>query len=85
MSKRHRKAGDGEIVSQDYAEANPLTTVSETIKPQLAEKFLKRLAKTGGAIVSSNDLSAEDIAEARAGERMFVDDDGFGYIYQPID
>lgn len=50
-----------------------------------AEKFLKNLATSGGAIVSSNDLSAEEIDAARQEGRMFVDEDGFGYIYEPID
>lgn len=34
--KIYRDAGTGRLVSKDYAEANPATTVSETV--ELAEK-----------------------------------------------
>lgn len=40
MSKRHRDAVSGETVSPEYAEQNPKTTVSETIK-KLNPEFLK--------------------------------------------
>ena len=47
-----------------------------------AERFLK-LLNGGGHIVSSNDLSVYQIAQARACHRFYVDDDGFGYAYFP--
>ncbi len=50
-----------------------------------AEEFLKKLASDGGAIVSSNDLSPEEIDDAKTEERMFVDDAGFGYVYVSIE
>lgn len=44
------------------------------------EELFKKL-RNGGAIVSTNDLSETEIAEARACNRMWVDEDGFGYVY----
>ena len=43
-------------------------------------RFIQKL-RDGGVIISTNDMSAEEISEARAGGRMFVDADGFGYVY----
>jgi hypothetical protein len=37
----------------------------------------------GGKIVSSNDLSPFEITQARASSRMFVDENGFGFIWLP--
>ena len=37
----------------------------------------------GGAIVSSAACSVDEIDLARAQGRMFVDKDGFGYVYRP--
>lgn len=39
----------------------------------------------GGAIVSSNDLSAEDISKARADGRLWVDRFAYGYVYLPLE
>lgn len=47
-----------------------------------ASRFLRRAA-LGGTIVSSNSLSSRAIAVARAADRLFVDDDGYGYVYRP--
>jgi len=47
-----------------------------------AEQLLA-LLKHGGKIVSSNDLTAAAIAAAQACSRMYVDADGFGYVYLP--
>lgn len=41
------------------------------------------LVKHGGKIVSSNSLSAEWIAQARASNRMYVDNNSLGYIWEP--
>lgn len=57
-------------------------------KPHVAEALLKML-RNGGSIVSTNLLSYKAIANADAEGRMFVDLDGFGYVYradrQPIE
>ena len=83
---RNRNSDGGKFVSREYAEANPSTTVSEAVNNNAkAAKFLKKLAEYGGAIVSSSSLTPEEIEKARQQKRMFVDDDGFGYVYQPID
>lgn len=43
-------------------------------------QLLARLARDGGCIVSSNDCSRMEIADAQAHGRMFVDADGLGYV-----
>lgn len=48
-----------------------------------AEEFLLNLAKQGGRIVSTNDLTVFEIAGARACDRLFVDQNGFGFVYFP--
>lgn len=47
------------------------------------ENLFTLLKEKGGRIVSSNDCSPVEIAEARACDRMFIDEDGFGFIYFP--
>lgn len=48
---------------------------------QEALKFLQRLAsEQNGAIVSSNACSEMEIANARATDRFFVDNEGLGYV-----
>jgi hypothetical protein len=46
------------------------------------EGFLKKL-RDGGNVVSSNDCSEAEVAYAQACGRIYVDEDGFGYIYRP--
>ena len=46
------------------------------------QQLLEKL-KEGGSIVSSNDCSQLEIAEAKACDRMHVDENGFGFIYFP--
>ena len=46
-----------------------------------AQNFLEKL-RDGGAIVSSNECSELEIANARTTDRFFVDDDGFGYVWR---
>lgn len=41
------------------------------------------LIQYGGEIVSSNSLTAEDINQARASERMYVDENSYGFIWMP--
>jgi len=80
--KRHRDAGTGEFVSDEYASEHPDTTVSERpAAANEAEKFLKRVSKDGGVIVSSNDVTTDGITLARAEGRFFVDENNFGYVW----
>ena len=44
--------------------------------------LLQRL-RHGGRIVSTAELSPEEIATARAEGRMWVDEENFGYVWQP--
>lgn len=44
---------------------------------------LFELLKIGGKIVSSAKCSPLEIANAQATNRMYVDQNGFGYIYIP--
>lgn len=45
--------------------------------------FLRRTAMTGGSIVSSAAMTAQQIAIARAADRMLVTPDGYGFVYVP--
>lgn len=45
------------------------------------EEFLQRLSEDGGHIVSTNELTVFEISTARAEERLFVDDNGYGYVW----
>ena len=45
--------------------------------------LLSLLAEYGGKIISSNDLHPDLIAQARASNRMFVDEDCLGYVWEP--
>lgn len=47
------------------------------------EHLLELLATYGGQIISSNDLKPEWINQARASGRMYVDDFGYGYVWEP--
>jgi hypothetical protein len=78
--KRHRDAGSGHYVTEDYAEANPDTTVSETSKQPDVWKLLTKLSQNGGAIVREQDLSAEDLEKAKAEQRHWG-----GFVYEPIE
>jgi hypothetical protein len=49
------------------------------------KKLTELLIKHGGKIISSNDCSVLEIAEARADNRMWVDENGFGFIFMPKD
>lgn len=43
--------------------------------------LFRKLRNFGGKIVSSNDCSVSEIEQARVEHRMFVDENGFGYIW----
>jgi hypothetical protein len=51
-----------------------------------AEEFLNLLGENGGAIVSSNECSLEEIEIARAEDRFYVDSATcFGYVWDPFE
>lgn len=47
------------------------------------KNLFELLSKHGGKIVSSNDLHSSLIEQARASNRMFVDEDSLGYVWEP--
>lgn len=47
------------------------------------ETLLSYLAQFGGQIISSNDLQPEWIEQARASDRIYVDDNSLGYVWEP--
>lgn len=47
------------------------------------ETLLEYLAQYGGQIISSNDLHPQWIEQARASNRMYVDDNSLGYVWEP--
>jgi hypothetical protein len=48
-----------------------------------ADEFLKNL-QDGGAIISAEDCSDEDLAEARAEDRIYETPDGAAYVYTDL-
>lgn len=47
------------------------------------EKLLNLLKEKGGKIKSSNDFTPDQIALAKADSRMYIDVEGFGFIWTP--
>ena len=47
------------------------------------ENELFELLKSGGKIVSSASCTVLEISEARSSNRMYVDKNGFGFVYFP--
>lgn len=47
------------------------------------EGLLELLAAHGGSIVSTASLSPEWIEQARASDRMYVDENSLGYVWEP--
>jgi len=47
------------------------------------KKLLDFLATYGGKIISSNDLDSYLINQARASNRMYVDENSLGYVWEP--
>lgn len=45
--------------------------------------LLELLAMYGGKIVSTNSLDVDDINQARASNRMYVDENFLGYVWMP--
>lgn len=48
-----------------------------------AKKLFYFLVKYGGKIISSNDLHPDLIKQAQAADRMYVDEKGLGFIWEP--
>lgn len=49
------------------------------------KKLLELLSLHGGKIVCSSSLSTEEINKAREDGRMYVDEDGIGFVYAQSD
>jgi hypothetical protein len=47
------------------------------------KELFELLIQNGGQIVSSNNCSTFEINQARASDRMFVDENSFGFIWIP--
>ena len=47
------------------------------------EKLLELLALHGGAIVSTASLDSMSIRQAQESERMYVDENSLGYVWEP--
>lgn len=47
------------------------------------KQLLDLLGEYGGRIVSSNSLSPDEINQARASSRMYVDENSLGYVWLP--
>ena len=69
------------IVHNTYHEGN-CKIIQKQIMTTITT-LLEYLAQYGGRIVSTNSLSIEDIEQARAGGRMYVDDNSLGYVWEP--
>lgn len=50
-----------------------------------AIEFLQLLAEEGGAIVSSNECTTEEISDAQAEGRFYADSEGYGYVHNPFE
>ena len=55
----------------------------ERSKMREIKNLLDLLARYGGKIISSNELSPDLINQARASNRMFVDENSLGYVWIP--
>jgi hypothetical protein len=47
------------------------------------KRLIDKLIKEGGSIVCSSSLSVEDIRQATATNRFYVDNDGIGFVWIP--
>jgi len=47
------------------------------------EELAELLIEHGGKIVSTVSLSTQDIRQAQAGNRFYVNDNGFGFVWEP--
>ena len=64
---------------------NETAAFGNTMLPAAADMkgLLSLLAEHGGSIISSNDLHPDLIAQARASNRMYVDENSLGYVWEP--
>ena len=53
------------------------------IKMENLKRLLELLAKHGGSIVSSNSLHPNLVAQAQSSNRIYVDENSLGYIWEP--
>lgn len=73
------------IFKKDWTEIEKFEAVDELHESYLVSinNLLEKLIKYGGKIVCTSSLNVDEINQARASNRMFVDDDGFGYVWIP--
>ena len=69
-------------------ETNANQDNKSSLRPMLAADagingLLSLLAEHGGAIISSNDLHPDLIAQAKASNRMYIDENCLGYVWEP--
>lgn len=64
-----------------YAGSLPNAPVYGGAIRSIAELMI-RCAKESGVVISANACTAQEIAEARADQRLFVDPSGAGYVLQ---
>lgn len=64
---------------------NKTAAFCNTMLPAAADMkgLLSLLAEYGGSIISSNDLHSDLIAQVRASNRMYVDENSLGYVWEP--
>ena len=64
---------------------NETAAFGNTMLPAAADMkgLLSLLAEHGGTIISSNDLHPDLIAQARQSNRMYVDENSLGYVWEP--
>jgi len=80
VAKLKVQAGSGSAVA-DARTANALQPGTGLPEPSLIT-FVIQL-RNGGSIISSSACDETEIAVARACGRMYVDGEGFGYVYRP--
>lgn len=65
-------------LKQEGSNANTMLPAAADMKD-----LFSLLAEYGGKIISSNDLHHDLIAQSRASNRMYVDENSLGYIWEP--
>lgn len=68
-----------ELRSEHFTE---LTKALQKFKAKKMEKLFN-LLRNGGRIISSAHCTEYQIAQAQACGRMYIDKDGFGFVYFP--
>lgn len=75
-----RCVGSGGFECRAVKHAIDIRKRNEASKGVECARFMA-LLRCGGSIVSTNALSSEALVIARAADRVFVDKEGFGYVY----